>query len=66
MSEDDKNKIDWSIFDKETIEKIITETVVEYHREKEKKWKEYWRYHLFTPLHIRLWHKITFKKTPKL
>lgn len=61
-----ENKIDWSKIDKTILAKTIVEAYIKFEREKHEKWKAYWKYELFTPSYLKLWHKLTFKKTPKI
>lgn len=61
-----ENKIDWSKVDWEKFATLFAKKYIEFEREKHRKFTEYWKYHLFTPTYLKIWHKITLKKTPKL
>jgi len=61
-----ENKIDWSKIDKIELAKKIAESWVKHENDKHERFKAHWHYHLYTPFWLKIWHKITFKKTPKL
>lgn len=60
------NKIDWSKIDKKRMAEIIALKYIEIEKRRHERFTNYWRYQIFTPWYIKLWHKLTFKKTPKL
>ncbi len=63
---EEKKNIDWKSIDWESLGIQLASKISEREKERHKNWRAYWKYILFTPLYIRIWHKITFKKTPKL
>jgi hypothetical protein len=66
MTEKEQVQIAWKSIDWESVGIRLAQKISEREKENYKKWRAYWQYRLFTPLHIRIWHKITFRKTPKL
>jgi len=58
-------KIDWSKVDWDKLGKEIGEKMVESYRQDHLLFRAWLRYTLFTPTYLKIWHKITFKKTPK-
>lgn len=61
-----ETKFDWSKIDKQKFAKELAVAILKFEKEKHEKFKAYWKYQIFTPLHVKLWHKMTFKKTPQL
>lgn len=61
-----ENKIDWSKIDKQKFAEEFAIRFIEHENLRLQKFRAYWKYHLFTPAYVKLWHKLTFKKTPKL
>ena len=61
----EENKIDWSKIDITILAKKIAESYIKFERKKHEEWKAYWHYELYTPIYLKIWHKLTFKKTPK-
>jgi ABC-type cobalamin transport system ATPase subunit len=61
-----ENKIDWSKIDKQKFAELFVLEFMEYEHRRLAKFRAYWNYHLFTPFYLKIWHKLTFKKTPKI
>lgn len=61
-----ETKIDWSKIDKKWLGESIALGFIKIERKRHQRFKEYWNYQLFTPMYVKLWHKLTFKKIPKL
>lgn len=58
-------KIDWSKVDWEKMCKELGLKMAEIYGQDHLRFKAWLSYTLFTPIYLKIWHKITFKKTPK-